>query len=132
MAPPNPDRQIHRACGDIRVSLSNALEVLSATTIPSAGHHDVFRAVSDLGQLQHHVAMALHATNMLDQMVGTSAEHRRPWAYYRARIGKKLSSGVGAPLNGCNATRFDSPRVDVADRGGPPAGRTRAETAKAS
>ena len=135
MAPPNPDRQIHRACGDIRVALSNALELLSETTVPSAGNHDVFRAFSDLGQLQHHVAMALHATNLLDQMVGTPAEHRRPWAYYRARIGKKLSFGVGAPLKDCRTTWFDAPCVDVAwrsARGAPAARRRQAERAKAS
>jgi hypothetical protein len=34
MAPPNPERQIHRACGDVRVALLDALELLSESTIP--------------------------------------------------------------------------------------------------
>ena len=90
VAPPNPERQIHRACGDIRAALLGTLELLSRTTVPCAGRDDVFRAFSDLGDVQHHVATALHATNLLDQMVGTPAEHRMPWSYYRTRIGKKL------------------------------------------
>jgi hypothetical protein len=35
------------------------------------------------------VAAALHATNLLDQMVGVPVEQRPPWSYYRSRIGKK-------------------------------------------
>jgi len=50
----------------------------------------VFRAFSNLGRVQHYVALALHATYLLDQMVGIPAEHRHPWSYYRGRIGKKL------------------------------------------
>jgi hypothetical protein len=97
VAPPNPERQIHRACGDVRVALLGALELLSGTAAPRAGSDDMFRAFSDLGCAQHHVALALHATNLLDQMVGTPVEHRQPWSYYRDRIGKKLPPGPRAP-----------------------------------
>ncbi len=89
MARPNPERQIHRACGDVRAALLGALELLSETTASGAGCEDMFRAFSDLGRVQRHVAVALHATNLLDQMVGTPVEHRPPWSYYRSRIGKK-------------------------------------------
>jgi hypothetical protein len=89
MARPNPERQIHRACGDVRAALVDALELLSESTVPQAGCDDMFKAFSDLGRVQRHVAAALHATNLLDQMVGTPAEQRPPWSYYRSRIGKK-------------------------------------------
>jgi hypothetical protein len=92
MARPNPERQIHRACGDVRAALNGALELLTispASTNPGAGCDDMFRAFSDLGRVQRHVALALHATNLLDQMVGTPEEQRPPWSYYRSRIGKK-------------------------------------------
>jgi hypothetical protein len=92
MARPNPERQIHRACGDVRAALLEALELLtvsSESTVPDAGCDDMFRAFSDLGSVQRHVAVALHATNLLDQMVGTPEEQRPPWSYYRSRIGKK-------------------------------------------
>jgi hypothetical protein len=89
MARPNPERQIHRACGDVRAALLEALELLSDSTVPDAGCDDMFRAFSDLGSVQRHVAVALHATNLLDQMVGTPEERRPPWSYYRSRIGKK-------------------------------------------
>jgi len=100
MARPNPERQIHRACGDVRASLLEALELLSASSVPRAGCDDMFRAFSDLGSVQRHVAVALHATNLLDQMVGTPAEQRPPWSYYRSRIGKK-------PLFVVNSTHGD-------------------------
>jgi hypothetical protein len=112
--PPNPERQIHRACGDVRVALLGALELLSETTVPRAGRDDVFRAFSDLGRVQHHVALALYATNLLDQMVGTPAEHRLPWSYYRGRIGKKVPSGPPAPADDCYTPCFDGSRVDSA------------------
>jgi hypothetical protein len=89
MARPNPERQIHRACGDVRAALLAALELLSESTVPDAGCDDMFRAFSDLGSVQRHVAIALHATNLLDQMVGTPEEQRPPWSYYRSRMGKK-------------------------------------------
>ena len=89
MARPNPERQIHRACGDLRAALIGALELLSESTVPNAGCDDMFRAFSDLGRVQRHVASALHATNLLDQMVGIPEEQRPPWSYYRSRIGKK-------------------------------------------
>jgi hypothetical protein len=89
MARPNPERQIHRACGDVRAALLDALEMLSDSTVPRAGCDDMFRAFSDLGRIQCQVAVALHATNLLDQMVGIPAEQRPPWSYYRSRIGKK-------------------------------------------
>jgi hypothetical protein len=92
MARPNPERQIHRACGDVRAALISALELLAEGAIPGAGSDDMFKAFSDLGQLQRHVAAALHATNLLDQMVGMPAEERPPWSYYRSRIGKKPSA----------------------------------------
>jgi hypothetical protein len=89
MARPNPERQIHRACGDVRAALVDALELLSGSTVPRAGCDDMFRAFSDLGHIQRQVAVALHAANLLDQMVGLPAEQRPPWSYYRSRIGKK-------------------------------------------
>jgi len=92
MARPNPERQIHRACGDVRAALLDALELLtvsSASSVPQAGCDDMFRAFSDLGRIQRQVAVALHATNLLDQMVGLPAEQRPPWSYYRSRISKK-------------------------------------------
>ena len=89
VARPNPERQIHRACGDVRAALLDALELLSESTVPHAGCDDMFRAFSDLGRIQRQVAVALHATNLLDQMVGLPAEQRPPWSYYRSRIGKK-------------------------------------------
>jgi hypothetical protein len=99
MARPNPERQIHRACGDVRAALLDALEMLSDSTVPRAGCDDMFRAFSDLGRIQCQVAVALHATNLLDQMVGIPAEQRPPWSYYRSRIGKKplfvVNSGDG-------------------------------------
>ena len=70
MARPNPERQIHRACGDVRAALLEALELLSESTVPDAGCDDMFRAFSDLGSVQRRVAVAL-------------------WSYYRSRIGKK-------------------------------------------
>jgi hypothetical protein len=88
MARPNPERQIHRACGDIRAALFGALELLAESTVTDAGCDDMFRAFSDLGRVQRHVAVALHATNLLDQMVGLPADQRPPWSYYRNRIGK--------------------------------------------
>jgi hypothetical protein len=106
MAPPNPERQIHRACGDVRVALLDALELLSESTIPGAGCDDMFRAFSNLGQVQRHVALALHAANLLDQMVGTPVEHRPPWSHYRSRIGKKFATDSQVPLNDCYALRF--------------------------
>ena len=89
MARPNPERQIHRACGDVRAALVDALELLSESTVPRAGCDDMFRAFSDLGHVQRQVAAALHAANLLDQMVGLPVEQRPPWSYYRSRIGKK-------------------------------------------
>jgi hypothetical protein len=89
MARPNPERQVHRACGDVRAALLEALELLSDGTVPGAGCDDMFRVFSDLGRVQRHVAVALHATNLLDQMVGLPEEQRPPWSYYRSRIGKK-------------------------------------------
>jgi hypothetical protein len=68
----------------------------------------MFRAFSDLGRVQRHVAVALHATNLLDQMVGTPVEHRPPWSYYRSRIGKDLAHGAGAPADGGRTPRFDA------------------------
>jgi hypothetical protein len=96
MARPNPERQIHRACGDVRAALISALEVLAEGTGPGAGCDDPFKALSDLGRLQRHVAEALHATNLLDQMVGVPAEERPPWSYYRSRIGKKPPCAISA------------------------------------
>jgi hypothetical protein len=96
MARPNPERQIHRACGDVRAALFGALELLSESTVPNAGCDDMFRAFSDLGHIQRQVATALHATNLLDQMVGTPEEQRPPWSYYRSRIGKKPICVVNA------------------------------------
>jgi hypothetical protein len=99
MARPNPERQIHRACGDVRAALIGALELLTvspASTVPGAGCDDMFRAFSDLGRVERHVAIALHATNLLDQMVGTPEEQRPPWSYYRSRIFKKPVCVVNA------------------------------------
>jgi hypothetical protein len=115
MAPPNPDRQIHRACGDVRLALLGALELLSETTVPGAGCDDMFRAFSDLGRVERHVAVALHATNLLDQMVGTPIEQRPPWSYYRSRIGKDLAHGPGALVDGCHTSRFDAGQPGVLD-----------------
>jgi hypothetical protein len=39
--------------------------------------------------VQRHLADALQATNLLDQMVGVPVEERQPWAYYRSRIAQK-------------------------------------------
>lgn len=89
MARPNPERQIHRACGDVRAALFEALELLSESVVDGAGCDDMFKAFSDLGRVQRHVAVALHATNLLDQMVGLPEEQRPPWSYYRSRINKK-------------------------------------------
>ena len=91
---PSLERQIHRACGDVRAALSSALALLSETTDRCAGHSDVFRTSSDLAHLQDHVAVALQATNLLDQMVVTPAQHRKPWSYFRGRIRQE------APLRG--------------------------------
>jgi hypothetical protein len=96
MARPNPERQIHRACGDVRAALISALEVLAEGAAPSAASDDPFKVFSDLGRVQRHLAAALHATNLLDQMVGVPAEERPPWSYYRSRIGKKPSYGFSA------------------------------------
>jgi hypothetical protein len=90
--PPGLERQIHRACGDVRAALFGALELLSGATVRRAGRDDVFRASSDLAHAQRHVALALQATNLLDQMVGTPAQHRQPWSYYRGRIGQEAAS----------------------------------------
>jgi hypothetical protein len=117
MAPPNPERQIHRACGDVRVALLGALEVLSGSTVPGAGCNDMFRAFSDLGRVERQVAVALHATNLLDQMVGTPVEQRQPWSYYRSRIGKKLAGDAPASVDDCCTLRFDSSWVGNAARG---------------
>ena len=82
----------------------------------------MFRAFSDLGHVQLQVAMALHATNLLDQMVGTPAEQRRPWSYYRGRIGKKLPAGPQEPAADCDALRFDRLWVGEAACGSTSAG----------
>jgi hypothetical protein len=79
----------------------------------------VFRAFSDLGRAQHHVALALHATNLLDQMVGTPPEQRQPWSYYRSRIGKKLPQGAQLSKNPWHAMHFTEPQVDGAAVGQP-------------
>jgi hypothetical protein len=101
MARPNPERQIHRACGDIRAALLEALEMLSESAVPGAGCDDMFKAFSDLGRVQQHVAVALHATNLLDQMVGMPEDQRPPWSYYRSRIAKLplavVNSAAGDP-----------------------------------
>jgi hypothetical protein len=101
MARPNPERQVHRACGDIRAALVEALEMLSESTVPGAGCDDMFKAFSDLGRVQQHVAVALQATNMLDQMVGLPEDLRPPWSYYRSRMRKKplfvVDSAAGDP-----------------------------------
>jgi hypothetical protein len=89
MARPNPERQIHRACGDVRAALISALELLAEGAVPGAGCDDIFKALSDLEQVQCHVTAALHATNLLDQMVGLPAERRPPWSHYRSGLGKK-------------------------------------------
>ena len=86
---PNPERQIHRACGDVRAALFSALELLADGSIPYAGSDDTFKVLSDLGRLQRHLADALQATNLLDQMVGVPVEERPPWSYYRGRIAQK-------------------------------------------
>lgn len=135
MAPPNPERQIHRACGDVRGALLEALELLSVNTVPRAGCDDMFRAFSDLGYVQRHVAVALHATNLLDQMVGTPVEHRPPWSYYRSRIGRKLGLGRRAAVDDCYTLRFDGLWVGDAARGsacGRSAGTTKPDPAGAS
>jgi hypothetical protein len=115
MARPNPERQIHRACGDVRAALIDALELLSvspASTAPRAGCDDMFRAFSDLGRVQRHVALALHATNLLDQMVGTPEEQRPPWSYYRSRIGKKPTCVV-KPVDAAEAEHGLSGRASA-------------------
>lgn len=86
--------------------LVDALELLSESTTPGAGCDDMFRAFSNLGQVQRHVAHALHAANLLDQMVGTPVEHRPPWSHYRSRIGKKFATDSQEPLNDCCTHRF--------------------------
>jgi hypothetical protein len=86
---PNPERQIHRACGDVRAALFSALELLADGSIPTTAGDDTFKALSDLGRLQRHLADALQATNLLDQMVGVPVEERQPWSYYRSRIAQK-------------------------------------------
>jgi hypothetical protein len=96
MVPPNPERQIHRACGDVRAALVGALELLAESADPGARCDDMFKAFSDLAQVQRHIADALHAANLLDQMVGVPAEQRPPWSYYRSRIGKKPPCVVSA------------------------------------
>ena len=78
------------------MALIGALEVLAEGAAPSAAGDDLFKVFSDLGRVQRHVAAALHATNLLDQMVGVPAEQRPPWSYYRSRIGKKPSCGFSA------------------------------------
>jgi hypothetical protein len=86
---PNPERQIHRACGDVRAALFSALELLADRSIPAAASDDTFKVLSDLGRLQRHLADALQATNLLDQMVGVPVDERPPWSYYRSRIAQK-------------------------------------------
>jgi hypothetical protein len=93
---PNPERQIHRACGDVRAALFSALELLADGNIPTTAGDDTFKVLSDVGRLQRHLADALQATNLLDQMVGVPAEERPPWSYYRSRIGKKPPCGLSA------------------------------------
>ena len=39
--------------------------------------------------MQRHLADALQATNLLDQMVGVPVEERPPWSYYRSRLAQK-------------------------------------------
>jgi hypothetical protein len=96
MVPPNPERQIHRACGDVRAALVSALELLAEGADPGARGDDMFKAFSDSAQLQRHIADALLATNLLGQMVGVPAEQRPPWSYYRSRIIKKPPYVVSA------------------------------------
>ena len=86
---PNPERQIHRACGDVRAALFSALELLADGSFPATAGDDTFKALSDLGRVQRHLADALQATNLLDQMVGVPVEERQPWSHYRSRIAQK-------------------------------------------
>ena len=86
---PNPERQIHRACGDVRAALFSALELLADGSFPATASDDTFKALSDLGRVQRHLADALQATNLLDQMVGVPGEERQPWSHYRSRIAQK-------------------------------------------
>jgi hypothetical protein len=86
---PNPERQIHRACGDVRAALFSALELLADGSIATTAGDDTFKVLSDLGRLQRHLADALQATNLLDQMVGVPVEERQPWSHYRSRIAQK-------------------------------------------
>ena len=86
---PNPERQIHRACGDVRAALFSALELLADGSFPATASDDTFKALSDLGRVQRHLADALQATNLLDQMVGVPVEQRPPWSYYRSRLAQK-------------------------------------------
>ena len=46
---PNPERQIHRACGDVRAALFSALELLADGSIPTTASDDMFKVLSDLG-----------------------------------------------------------------------------------
>jgi hypothetical protein len=78
----------------------------------------MFRAFSDLGRIQRHVAEALHATNLLDQMVGIPTENRPPWSYYRSRIGKDLALGARAHRDGCQTRRFEARPIRVLDAAG--------------
>jgi hypothetical protein len=86
---PNPERQIHRACGDVRAALFSALELLADGSMPTAASDDTFKVLSDLSRLQRHLGDALQATNLLDQMVGVPVEERLPWSHYRSRIAQK-------------------------------------------
>lgn len=97
---PDPERQIHRACGDVRAALLGALELLSGTRVPRIGRDDIFRAFSDLGRIQQNVDLALHATNLLDQMVGIPAEQRQPWSYYRDLIRGQATEPAGNSRRG--------------------------------
>ncbi|EUA42658.1 hypothetical protein I553_6518 [Mycobacterium xenopi 4042] len=80
--PPNMERQVHKACGDINAALNEALEALARLSLNQADAFGVARVQTALYR-------AREANHLLGQMVGTPIERRLPWAYYRARLEDK-------------------------------------------
>ncbi|WP_375488347.1 hypothetical protein [uncultured Mycobacterium sp.] len=81
--PPNIERQVHKACGDINAAVTEALETLAGLTLTQADAFGVARVQTALYR-------ARQANHLLGQMVGTPIERRQPWAHYRSRLGDKV------------------------------------------
>ncbi|BCO35962.1 hypothetical protein BMW24_008435 [Mycobacterium heckeshornense] len=111
--PPNMERQVHKACGDINAALNEALEALGRL---SHSPVDAF----GVARVQTALYRAREANYLLGQMVGTPIERRLPWAYYRARLQDKalrhfsLHANSGRQATEGHRSRSNRPKRRIA------------------